>query len=252
MRFVDVETAKQSSGVRLVMLKGAPSPWSQAAKAIFQLKGVDVLGVWNVPGDPVLRAWTGAPNAPVVMYEQEPPRAHWADILALAERIAPAPPLLPRAFAERVRAFGLCHEVLGQDGLVWSMRLALVELSLSSQGTRGYSLTIANYLGARYGYTQGCGAAANARIVEVLTGLEAQLQSAGPYYFGSQLSALDIYSVAALDTLAPLPDADCPMHPKTRAALEARQAAADFAVPPRLLEHRDFMHREHMPLPIEC
>ena len=62
MRFVDLETAKASSGVRLVMLKGAPSPWSQAAKAIFQVKGVDVLGVWSVPGDQALRAWTGMPN----------------------------------------------------------------------------------------------------------------------------------------------------------------------------------------------
>jgi glutathione S-transferase len=252
MRFVDLETAKASSGVRLVMLKGAPSPWSQAAKAIFQVKGVDVLGVWSVPGDQALRAWTGVPNAPVVVFDQELPRSHWADILALAERIAPSVPLVPDDIDERVRAFGLCNEIMGQGGLVWCMRLSLVELSLTSQGTRGYSTSIAQYLGARYGYTKGCGAAADARIVDILTALEAQLQRGGPYYFGSQVSALDIYSAAAMDTLAPLSEADCPMHPKTRAAFESRRDAASFALPQGLLAHRDHMHREHMPLPIVC
>ena len=112
--------------------------------------------------------------------------------------------------------------------------------------TRGYALPIARNL------ADDCGRAANARIAEIVQLLEAQLESHGPYYLGEQLSALDSYAAAALDTLSPLSAADCPMHPKTRAALEARRDAAGSTVPARLRAHRDFMHREHMPLPIVC
>jgi glutathione S-transferase len=252
MRFVDLQTAQRSQGIRLVMLQGAPSPWSQAAKAIFEVKRVDVLGVWMSPGDPAITSWTGVPNAPVVIFEEEPPRAHWADILALAERVAPEVSLLPLGFEQRVRAFGLCNEVMGHDGLVWNMRRSLIDLSIASRGERGYSLAVAQYLGARYGYSAGCGAAASARVAEILGALDTQLQHARPYYFGDQVSALDIYSAAALDALAPLPHVLCPMHPKTRAALEARRDAAEHTIPGRLLDHRDRMHSEHMPLPMQC
>jgi glutathione S-transferase len=256
MHFVDLDTAKASAEPCLVLLKGAPSPWSQAAKAIFELKRLPAVAVWKTPGDPAVSAWTGAPNAPVVMLADEPPRSHWADILAFAERLAPTPALVPETPAERVLAFGLCNEVMGQQGLVWNMRLSLIELSIRSAGTRGYAMPIATYLGARYGYTPDCGAAAAARVSQILQQLETQLTigraAGGPYYFGSKLSALDVYSAAAMDTLAPLPHAQCPMHPKTRAALEARRDAAADSVPASLLQHRDMMHAVHMPLPILC
>jgi glutathione S-transferase len=252
MRFVDLESAMESPGIRLVMLKGAPSPWSQAAKAIFELKGLDVVAVWKSPGDQAIQAWTGVINAPVVMYGNEPARTHWSDILAFAERLAPTPALIPASPEQRLLAFGLSHEVMGEQGLVWNMRLSLVELSLKTEGARGYSLPVARYLGERYGYTPGCGEAADARVQEILHALGAQLERGGPYYFGSRPSALDIYSAAAMDTLAPLSAADCPMHPRTRAALEARRDAARTSPPASLLAHRDLMHREHMPLPMLC
>jgi hypothetical protein len=34
LTIVDLDTAKSADGLRLVLLKGVPSPWSQAAKAI--------------------------------------------------------------------------------------------------------------------------------------------------------------------------------------------------------------------------
>ncbi|MET0390487.1 MAG: hypothetical protein ABW321_31235 [Polyangiales bacterium] len=252
MRFVDVETAKASTGVRVVLVKGIPSPWSQAAKAIFEIKQIEALGVWLTPGDAAVTGWTGVVNAPVVLYGDEPVRAHWADILALAERLAPTPALVPAALEQRLLAFGLCNEVMGQGGLLWNMRLSLVALSLASGGKQGYTIPVAQYLGGRYGYTESAGRAAPARIVETLQLLAKQLQaSGGPYYFGNQLTALDIYAAAALDTLQPLAAEQCPMHPRSRAALEARRDASEPA-PESLLAHRDMMHREHMPLPIEC
>jgi hypothetical protein len=56
----------------------------------------------------------------------------------------------------------------------------------------------------------------------------------------------------ARPVLAPLPHALCPMHPKTRAALEAWRDSAEHAIPARLLEHRERMHSEYMPLPMQC
>lgn len=255
MRFVDLDTAKTSSGPCLVLLKGAPSPWSQAAKAIFEIKQLPAVAVWSTPGDPAIRAWTGSPNAPVALFGEEAPRSHWADILMLAERLAPAPALLPESLEQRVRTLGLCHEIMGQQGLVWNMRLSLIALSLESEGARGYSVPIAQYLGARYGYTPDCAPAAEARMHQIVTLLDHQLAaqaSAGPYYLGSTLSALDVYCAAALDSMAPLPHEQCPMHPRTRAALESRRDTSAHVLPARLLAHRDMMHARHMTLPITC
>ena len=36
-----------------------------------------------------LRAWTGRDNAPIAVYEDEPGRDGWAEILDLAERLDP-------------------------------------------------------------------------------------------------------------------------------------------------------------------
>ena len=44
-----------------------------------------------------LLAWTGHENAPIAVYENEKARAGWAEILFLAERLAPEPRLIPTA-----------------------------------------------------------------------------------------------------------------------------------------------------------
>jgi len=44
----------------------------------------------------------------------------------LAERIAPAPRLLPDAVADRALVFGLGRELCGELGLGWCRRLMLV------------------------------------------------------------------------------------------------------------------------------
>ena len=70
--------------------------------------------------------------------DDEPPRSHWAEILALAERLAESPSLLPRAPFERTLLFGLVHELLGERGLVWSGRLLVIHAGLTSDGQRGF------------------------------------------------------------------------------------------------------------------
>lgn len=254
MRFVDLETARHAEGLRLVLLKGVPSPWSQAAKAIIELKGIDALGVWMNASDPAVTAWTGMPNAPVAMYPGEPPRHGWAEILTLAERLAPQPQLVPEDIEARIRMFGLSNELMGEHGLLWNARLMTVEASFHSDGKRGFPVAIAKYLGDRYGYREGCGDAARADVHDTLATLGAQLQAGldagGPYYFGPQLTALDIYSATVLDTLSPLPEADCPMHPRLRQAFESQRDEVQGVLPQALIAHRDMMHQRHIPLPL--
>ena len=61
----------------------------------------------------------------------------WTEQLALAERIgAPgSPSIIPDSFEQRVEMFGLCAVVLGEDGLVWNMRI----LNDGPLGQSGYS-----------------------------------------------------------------------------------------------------------------
>ena len=45
MRFVEIAETKAALGLRLVIAGKVPSPWSQAAMGIFDMKGIDYLAV---------------------------------------------------------------------------------------------------------------------------------------------------------------------------------------------------------------
>jgi hypothetical protein len=253
MKFVDLETARDAASLRLVVIPGVPSPWSQAAKAIVHIKEIDALGVWLGAERASIQEWTGVPNAPAALFDAEPVRSGWAEILALAERIAPEPRLIPQDPRRRVQMHGLCHEIMGEQGLVWSARLAAIDISLESEGRRGFPVPVAQYLGRQYGYGPGCGVGARQRVPEILSLLDAQLEQGrregGPYYFGDELTALDVYSTSAIDALALLPEGDCPMDARSRAAFQTMGDGID--VPASLTAHRDLMHDRHIPLPLE-
>jgi len=81
--FVDLETAKTTRGLRLVVAANLPSPWSEAAKGIFRVKDVPYVAVKLEAMDKTVKQWTRTRNAPAVMYDDEPARSGWADILEL-------------------------------------------------------------------------------------------------------------------------------------------------------------------------
>ncbi len=246
--FVDLETAKQASGMRLVVLANVPSPWSEAAKGILRVKGVPFAAVRLEPGNKAIKEWTRARNAPVAIYDDEPPRTGWAEILELAERVAPEPSLVPTDPADRVRMFGLAHEVMGEGGLVWSGRLLTVHSGLTSDGVSGFPVPIASYLGKRYGYHAECAARARERVGQAFALLRETLGDR-EYYFGSAITALDIYSAAAMNLLVPLPDDKCPIFPALREAFESTRK--EFGAPPEeLVSHRDRLYERHLELPI--
>jgi len=130
--FVSIEQARGLPGLRLVVLQGLPSPWSQAAKAIFRVKRLDHRLVHRLSSDPpgALEALTGQASFPAAMYEDERPRSGWAEILWLAERLAPKPALVPADPEQRALLFGLAHEICGEMGLGWCRRLEIVHVGL--------------------------------------------------------------------------------------------------------------------------
>jgi glutathione S-transferase len=248
--FVDVETARARRGMRLVVLGGVPSPWSEAAKAIFRVKRIPFVAVRLVGKDEAIRAWTGVSNGPVAMYDDEPPRPGWAEILALAERVAPGPSLLPERAEDRAAMLGWAHEILGEDGLLWNGRLVGIDLGLATEGARGFPIPVAKYLGKKYGYAKERMPRAVARAKEQLAALARFLTSgAGPHFFGDRLTALDLYSAAAMGTIAPLPDELCPMMPIIRDVFDATRR--EIEAPEALLSHRDRVYREHFELPVQ-
>jgi len=252
-RYVSVEEAIERSGLRMVVVGNIPSPWSEAAKGILHIKGIDWVAVRLAYDNEALKAWTGQRSGPVAFYEAERPRTGWADILLLAERIAPDFPLLPADAADRALAFGLSHEICGEEGLGWSRRLQLVEAGLKEEG--GFSRPVAAYLAKKYGYRQGIGAAAGDRVADLLNmlaaRLKAQQQAGSRYYIGDTLSAVDVYSATFVGMFAPLPPEACDIDAATRAIFETPDIRIDSALDPILLAHRDMMYVEHLELPLQ-
>src|SRR4051812_15101765 len=114
VRYLSVEQAMACDGWRMAVVGNIPSPWGEAAKGILHVKGIDWVAVRLAYDDERLKQWLGQLSAPVAMYGDEPARAGWAEILLLAERVAPAPALLPADAAERALVFGLAHELCGE------------------------------------------------------------------------------------------------------------------------------------------
>ena len=255
LELVDVETARNASGLRLVILGGGPSPWSQAAKSIFEWKRIPALLVHANIKDEAVRNWTGISNAPVAMYEKEMPRSGWAEILALAERLRPELPLVPSDARERILHYGWSHEILGEGGLMWNFRLFSVDASLESHGELNFPMQVARFLARRYGHTPGCAAPARARIVEILALFDAQLkssQAAGRrYFFGDRLTAFDIHVACAMNVFAPLPAEQCPAHPVLLSTYAWTQRQLGDAIPQSLVEHRDHIYATHLRLPLQ-
>jgi glutathione S-transferase len=253
IRFVDVDDARQARGLRLAVLGGIPSPWSEAAKGIFDVKEIDYLLVRFAPRDEKVREWTKSHNAPVALFDDEPPRTGWAEILALAERLGGRVSLVPDDVEQRVRLLGLAHELLGESGILWSARLMLVHAGLTTQGQSGFPVRAAAYLGNKYGYAPERVASARERVLRGLRLLSDMMEASrrrGSDYLLGGLSALDIYVAAAMGVLAPLSPEDCPMVPAMRQAFESIDPAVRAAVSRELIEHRDFMYERHLTLPI--
>jgi glutathione S-transferase len=252
VEYVEFEAARDARGLRMVVVSGVPSPWGEAAKGILQVKQIPWTAVRLDPRSDAMASWTGERSGPVVVYDDEAPRSGWAEILLLAEHLAPEPALLPLDPEDRALAFGLSHEICGEMGLGWARRLAAVHTGLKNEG--GFPAGVAGYLGDKYGYRKEEGDYYGARVVSLLEmlsrRLHAQREVGRPYYLGTELTALDIYSATFMALFAPLSDEQCPMPAAIRGAFESIDDVTAKAVDPILLEHRDLVYAKHLELPL--
>jgi glutathione S-transferase len=135
-------------------------------------------------------------------------------------------------------------------GLGWCRRLMRVQQLMQAAP----DLPITRYLASRYGYDPKIAEAAPARVAAILRAFAAQFtaqRAAGRRYLvGDSLSALDIWWSTFAAMIEPLSHELCPMRADTRRAYGVRDSVVRAAADPALLEHRDFVYREHLELPV--
>ncbi len=256
-QYIEVEQARNMSGLRVVLTPGVPGPWSESAKGILHVKKLsyvkarqEILGA-NV----ALVNWTGQSTAPVAAWNDEPPRSTWIEQLFLFERLAPEPRLIPRDFDERVLMFGLANELCGENGFGWSKRNIMVRDHTKPGMAPGVADFFAK-LGRKYGYTPEAEKAAPSRCAEILTRLASRLaeqrRKGSKFFIGGGLTALDIYSACFAAMIKPLPEEQCPMPPDFRALYTNNDPVVAAAAAPILFEHRDFIYENFLELPVDC
>jgi glutathione S-transferase len=251
--YVSPAEAIAHKGLRLVLLEGLPSPWGQAAKAIFEVKKLDfVVAPMVVAGtNEEIVAWSGQNSAPVVAWEDEPPVNKWIDILNLAERLAPQPALIPDNAWDRAIMFGLSNELFGEGGICWYRRLQTIDSHLDA----AQPLELAVILSKKYRYSREQADNASARIADSLNIFTMQLQDqralGSSFLVGDRLSAVDIYFTAMMNLIALLPREQCPVAEDLRPSFTATDPMILNALSPILLEHRKRIFETYFRCPME-
>ncbi len=253
MDYVKVEDARDEPGLRLALTMGVPGPWSQAAKYVFEYKGIAFIpvGQFGARENPELFAWTGHRNAPVAVYGDEAPRVGWCEIIMLAERIAPSPSLVPGGSTARAVMFGLLTEIASEGGLAWQRRLQMVDVMYAATDDPKARQT-PDVLAARYGHDSAAAGRAGAICNDILAMLAARLhvqaRQGSDYFVGDEFTAADLYWACFSQLVAPMAEDVNPMPLRLRVAYEAPEA---MVIDPILLAHRDKMYARHLSLPLD-
>jgi len=254
LEYRSVDEIIRHPGLRIVLVRGLPSPWGQAAKTIFEVKGLEyVVAPFNGAGsnDEVV-AWAGEDSGPIVAWANEKPIHRWLDILYLAERLAPAPAMFPADVMERALMVGLSNEICGELGIGWNRRLQIFSPMIESGNAPD---DLSSMMRDKYGYSLAAAQAAGARTVESLKALSRQLKSqyarGMKFFVGDALSAVDIYWAAFMNLIDPLPAEQCPMPEALRPAFATIDSQIEAALDPILIEHRHLIFDRYFRSPME-
>ncbi len=259
MKYLSVAEACEMSGLRLVLSANVPGPWGESAKALFKVREVAYAPVEQVPGgaNEDLCAWTGGiRNAPIAMLDREPPVHGWLDIVMLAERLGSGPSLLPDRSLDRALSLGLSAEICAPDGFGWARRLLMYENIFGLGDLAPETPSHTRAMLAQYGFSAASVRRARERLIEIMDVLSAQLEAqraaGSPYLVSDRLCTADLHWACFSQMIAPLPLADQPNMPEW--LIEKYSDIDDTvtaALRPILLEHRDFIYRNHIGLPLE-
>jgi len=256
---IDYLTAEEARGredIRLVLTAGVPGPWGEAAKAILRVKQMEFMPVRQDGGDrnEALAEWTGQSSAPVLVVPGEAPHLTLRAIMLAAERMAPAPTLVPQGTEDRAIFLGLCGEIHAELGLGWCRRLLMFDPILSAVPAGDPAIEKLERMAQKYGYYPGCSNMARERVIEILKAFSARLhrqQAAGSeFLYGDSLTALDLIFAVFSNLVVPLDAADCPMPDFLRATYTVDDAEILAAIAPALIEYRDCILRDHIGLPM--
>jgi len=258
LKYATIQEAKAMSGLRLILgAMTVPGPWREACKGIFHVKKIPYTPVASAGQDGSPRElieWTAQSSAPVAIWHDERPRSTWIEQLYLAERLQPEPALIPANADDRVSMFGLSNEICGENGLGWCRRQMLIDATVSNPKTDPGTREFWRSFGGKYLYSEEAAAAAPARIASILKflgeRLERQKVRGSKFFIGDRLSALDIYWAAFAALVRPLPLELCPMASSFREMYTEKNPVVVAAISPSLLEHRDFIYREYLELPV--
>ena len=247
MNYIEPAAAREMDGLRLALTAHAPAPYSLSARAILDHHGVAYVPVLQAGGgaNEDLVAWTGHRNAPVAVYNNEAPRVGWLEILYLAERLGAGPSLIPSDTDERMLMVGLSHELIGENGFIWNLRLLMLGLGGPERAAQERTR---NPMYDQYGYSDDDGSVATDRARAVMHRLTAQLiaqrKAGSRYIVGEALSAVDIYWAYFSQGVQTLPEASCPMPAPMRKAYDiVGGMLGDLDA--ILVEQRDWVFAEH-------
>ena len=189
-----------------------------------------------------------------MILDDERPRSTWIEQLFLADRLQPEPALIPSNADDRVLMFGITNEICGENGLGWQRRHILIDETVNNPKTDDRTRNFWRRFGGKYGYTPEAVAAAPARSASILKFLSARIEGqkakGSRYFIGNQLTALDIYWATFSAIIRPLPVELCPMADSFRIMYTEKDSKVAAAMSPALIEHRDFIYREYLELPI--
>jgi hypothetical protein len=256
MDYIDVQSAIGLQGLRVVLTPGFPAPWSEAAKGLLFVKKLPYVAVTQelLGANEALLRWTAQATAPAVVWNDEWPRSTWIEQLYLFERLAPTPRLIPQSLAEQTLMIGLAHSICGENGYTWNRRHIMVRDYTTADHDEA-TREMFHKVGRKYFFSAEACRAAPGRIAEIFDALaqrlEAQKRAGSRYFIGDSLSALDIYWAAHAVTLKPLPEAVCPMPPLLRAVYTITDPVILEAAAPILLEHRDYIYKTHLRMPLD-
>ena len=134
---------------------------------------------------------------------------------------------------QRAEVLGLCAVVLGEDGLVWNMRIL------------GDSP-----LARKYGYSEAASAAAPGKIADVLKmidrRLEAQEQRGSRYLVGDAVSAIDVYWATFSISVLPAPTEIMPVTQQNKGMLKYFASNGQIPAIADALSERMAAHQQYI------
>jgi hypothetical protein len=258
MKYLSVAEARDLPGLRLVLTAYMPGPWGEAAKAVLGARNVDYVPVEQLAMEKNedLFAWTGMRNAPIAIYNDEPPQSTWHEILLLAERLGTGPSLIPEDPLDRALSMGFSTEICGPDGLGWSRRLEMMgRASVRNPDPDGGGKYDMSRMTRSYGVNPETIERAPKRMIQIMTALSTQLhkqaKAGSEYLVGKQLSGCDLHWAALSLFVSPLPPEKCAMPDFMRDNYSYLTPELEAALDPILLKHRDMVYDRHIKLPLD-